>query len=97
MFAASGFADADRPDASLAHFAHSLGHDCPHCRAIRRLGPKGTGNPLARLMQQAQGSLVTEDETDRVVASLPKKQRRKVARLAHKRGYRGLLDAIRAA
>ena len=97
MFAASGFADADRQDASLAHFAHTLGCRCSHCQTIRRLGPKGTGNPLARLMASAQGSLVTDDDADRLIQALPKAQRRKAARIAHKRGYRGLLDAIRAA
>jgi hypothetical protein len=91
---AQGLTDADARDASLAHFAHALGHDCQHCRAIRRLGPPAPGNPLARLIATAQGTVVSEDDA---VQRLPKPQRRKYARLAHKRGLKGLLLAMRAA
>ena len=48
-------------------------------------------------MASAQGKLVTEDEADRLIQALPKQQRRKAARIAHKRGYAGLLEAIKAA
>lgn len=82
----------DHRDASLTDFSHVVGCDCAHCRVIRRLGPKGVSNPLVRLMQQAQGVVIQEADE-----RIPKKERRKRARLAHKRGVKGLVIAIRNA
>lgn len=90
----------DPRDATYKHFAHTVGHECRHCAAIRATGPASFGNPLARLMSRAQGELTTDEEAERAVQRLPKKQQRKAARLAHKRrltGVKGLLLAISTA
>lgn len=104
MFAREGFGTTDARDASLADFSHELGHDCAHCRAIRSLGPAGFTSIIGRLIdlniQRAEGELTTDEEAERAVASLPRKQQRKAARLAHKRnlrGIKGLLLAIQSA
>lgn len=68
------------------------------------MGPAGFPSVIGRLMdmnvQQAEGELTTDEEAERAVSRFPKKQQRKAAKLAYKRGLRGiqgLLLAIQSA
>lgn len=94
----------DPRDASYKQFSHTLGCECRHCAVIRALGPAGFTSILARMqaqnVQRAEGQLTTDEEAERAFESFPKKQQRKAAKLAHKRGLRGikgLLLAIQSA